>query len=881
MAPLTDNQLLRGALWYAQNLGWKVLPVWGIRPDGKCSCGKAHSSPKDIGKHAILTGRHEDVASSDSDKITEWWTQWPDANIGIWAKGSNIFTVDIDPRSGGDIDFARLEELVDGEIFPTITQITGDYPTRAGKRRGQHLVYQCPPGYTFPPNLKGLNLNGIDIKHNGYFLVYPSKHITGVTYEWEAGKAPWEVGVNQPGQKLLDYVAKESIVFQGTRVASGDLDRGTSARGNWDFLDKVELPHGDKNDLAEMAANGIHEGGRAVGVYRLAIHYANKYGTDEADIEHIISTLQKYNYEKISPPLEPDELMRQITKGISFVQRNPMPKFQVSAGFREKSEIFKAKTNAAKAMAATSTTTAPQESQSSSAYRPTSTSDRDDWALDSDVMMDTVPMALDSDALDDEDGALPGQRSYSDTGNGRRFVDAFGNQVRYTPGLGWFVWNGQYWKPDAEDLHVRELVKKVPAMVANEAAAIEDSDMMKVAQKWATTSKTSSAQNNTVRMAQTDPRIGVPVDYWDKDPYLIGVANGVVDLKSGTLLQGRPDLHITRRCPVGYTPGLESLPRFQQFLDFATGYDKSYQKWLQRAMGYTLTGLNTLDVMFMMYGPPGSGKNVMVEALVKILGEQQYAFPLDSSVLAQGDGKSNQADMYFWAEMRGRRMIWVDELPESERIKENQVKKLTGSSLISARSPGEKPFTFESQGKLWVTTNHRPIITDDAMWRRIRPIPWTQVPAKPDPSLKAYLHDPEGGLPAILAWAVQGAIEVLNSPDPDPVGWCEQVQEAADMYRKNEDRLGLFLEEEFDQDVTGTLGIKELFGPYTVWCEGRGERPLSQIRFTNKLSERGLQITGSGNRAVVYGYKRRPLPDPSAPGISSINWNEILNSGNS
>lgn len=875
MAPLTDNQLLNGALWYAKNLGWKVLPVWGIRPDGKCACGKSHSAPKDIGKHAILSGRHEDVASSDPDTITGWWTQWPDANIGVWAKGSGIFTVDVDPRSGGDQDFGRLEELVDGEIFPTITANTGNYPVRGGKKRGQHLLYLAPSGYSFPPNLKGIGLNGIDIKHNGYFLVYPSKHITGVTYEWAPGKAPWEIGVNQPGQKLLDYVAKESVIFQGSKVASGDLSRGTSAKGNWDFLDKIDLPQGDKNDLAEMAAEGITEGGRAVGIYRLAIHYANKYGTDEADIEHIISTLQKYNYEKVVPPLEPDELMRQVTKGISFVQRNPMPKFQVSAGFREKATAFEKQVNAAKNLVSKPV----MQEKNTSAFMPTNTSDSDDWTLDNGTLLDTVPMALDADALDDEDGALVGQRSYSDTGNGRRFVDAFGQQVRYTPGLGWFVWNNKYWKPDAEDLNVRELAKKVPAMVANEAASVEDKDMMKAAQKWASTSKTSGAQSAAIRMAQTDPRIGVPVDYWDKDPYLIGVANGVVDLRTGTLLQGRPDLHITRRCPVGYTPGLEGLPRFQNFLDFATGYDKSYQKWLQRAMGYTLTGLNTLDVMFMMYGPPGSGKNVMVEALVKILGEQQYAFPLDSSVLAQGDGKSNQADMYFWAEMRGRRMIWVDELPESERIKENQVKKLTGSSLISARSPGEKPFTFESQGKLWVTTNHRPIITDDAMWRRIRPIPWTQVPATPDPSLKAYLHDPEGGLPAILAWAVQGAIEVLNSPEPDPVGWCAQVQEAAEMYRKNEDRIGLFLEEEFEQDVTGVIGIKELYAPYNVWCEGRGERPLSQIRFTNKLSERGLQITGSGNRAMVYGYKRRPLPDPSAPGISSIDWNSILHSG--
>lgn len=869
MAPLTENPLLKGALWYAQTLGWKILPVYGIRADGKCSCGKAHSSPKDIGKHAILSGSHEIVASSDPNVITEWWTQWPDANIGVWGKGSNIFTVDIDPRSGGDLSFARLEELVDGEIYPTVTQLTGNYPTRNGKRRGQHLIYSAPAGYSFPPNLKGLGLDGIDIKYNGYFLAYPSRHITGVTYEWAEGKAPWQVGINQPGQKLLDYVGKNSSVFGGgIKHVAGDLERGTGVRGQWDFVEKLELPKGDTNDLEVMAKDGIHEGSRAVGLYRLAIYYANKYGTESADIEHIISTLQKFNYEKVSPPLEPDELMRQVTKGIAFVQRNPMPKYELSSGFRERNQEFIETTLRARNVT--------KEVSPTFHAKPTSTPNTSEWEPDFDGPADNVPTALDADALDEENGGIVGGRSFSDLGNGRRFIDAFGGSVRYTPGLGWFVWNGKYWRPDAEDLNVREMVKRVPAIVASELATIEDKDVIKAGSKWASQSKTAGSQAAALRMSQTDPRIGVRVDYWDKDPNMLGVANGVIDLRTGELHSGRPDLHITRRCPVGYTPGLESLPRFQQFLDYATGYDRSYQKWLQRAIGYTITGLNTLDVLFLMYGPSGSGKNVMVEAIVKLLGEQQYAFPLDSSVLAQGDGRSNQADMYFWAEMRGRRMIWVDELPESERIKENQVKKITGSSLISARSPGEKPFTFESQGKLWITTNHRPIITDDAMWRRIRPIPWTNVPVKPDPSLKAYLHDPEGGLPAILAWAVLGAMEVLNSPEPDPVGWCQQVQEAAEMYRKNEDRLGLFLEEEFDQDVTAALNIKDLYAPYKVWSEGRGEGTLSQIRFTNKLAERGLQITGSGNRAIVYGYKRKPLPDPSDPSVSTINWTEIL-----
>jgi putative DNA primase/helicase len=199
-------------------------------------------------------------------------------------------------------------------------------------------------------------------------------------------------------------------------------------------------------------------------------------------------------------------------------------------------------------------------------------------------------------------------------------------------------------------------------------------------------------------------------------------------------------------------------------------------------------------------------------------------------------------------------MVWVDELPESERIKENAVKKLTGSSEISARSPGEQPFTFQSQAKLWISTNHRPIITDDAMWRRIRPIPFDRVPEVMDPGLKEYIFDPEGALPAVLAWAVEGAMKILNSKEIDALGWCTRVKESAEVYRKNEDRIGIFLHEELVAGATEHTTMKTIFSVYRVWAEDRGERPMTQIAFTRKLNERGINIEGTGSQAIVRGY---------------------------
>jgi putative DNA primase/helicase len=512
----------------------------------------------------------------------------------------------------------------------------------------------------------------------------------------------------------------------------------------------------------------------------------------------------------------------------------------------------------------------PQEHQPTTSLRGQAIMDaiHDGKSISQAFSSTNLNIPKDIDAVSAEDGGSEFQRSLSDIGNGRRLVDTFKDVIRYTEGLGWFHWNNGYWTPDPEELDIRELTKRIPPMIASETVYYsDDANKQNEIVKWAAQSKSLARIRSAIDTANSDPRILVPVEHWDRDENLLGVKNGVVDLRTGELLQNRPDLFITRRAPVGYIRG-EKNTRWEQFLDYATGGDKELQDWLQRAAGYSLTGSRKYDIMFLVYGPPGSGKNTFVEALVKCLGTKQYAWPLDSSILAQNDGKASGQDLYHWAELRGRRVVWVDELPDSERMKENSVKRLTGSSEISARSPGEKPFTFESKAKLWVSTNHRPIITDDAMWRRIRPIPFIHVPENPDPDLKEYIFNPEGALTAVLSWAVEGAIKLLGSSSRDGLGWCRAVSEAAEIYRKNEDRIGLFLSEETNENEGHSVSVKDLYTTYRIWSEDRGERPMTQVAFDRKLRDRNLPVVGSGSRAIVNGRSQVPRIVPSG----EVDW---------
>ena len=847
---LATNRLGPAAEWYAAH-DWRVMPCYGIS-NGRCTCNGVHAEPKDVGKHPSIAEWNVN-ATNEADAVRRWWSDAPENNVSVFCRPSGFFVIDIDPRSGGPDSFEKFESLVEGALPPTVEAITGTYSMGGKNIRGRHLFYKCDESEQLVGNLKKSGLGGIDIKHNGYVLIAPSRHFSGVCYDWVPGKAPWEIEMATAPEELLVALRKRG---KSSSTSVGD--------GDWGFLDGIEWS-GARVDVDRLLTEGIDEGSRAVDIYSLTCALANKFQVNTEAGKLAVETMMiRFNAEKVRPPLPlegPGGLLMHVHRAIQFVIDNPKTE-RLWPGLQEwanksqeesRTMLEKAKVNAAPT----------NERRHVEPVRGASGSGITRSVEDNDSLANTntysnIDVPLDIDSLTEAEGGEPGKRSLTDVGNGRRLVDSFGPSIRYTPGLGWFHWDGGYWKPDVESLEMRELSKKLAPIVASEVVHyLDDADKQSEVIKWAQQAKSNARIAPAIESANSDPRVVIDVDRWDCDATLIGCLNGVIDLRTGELLKGRPDLHITRRAPVAYNPGIRNV-RWEQFIDFATGGDKELQEWLQKAAGYSLTGLRTYDIMFLVYGPPGSGKNTMVEALVKAMGTSQYAWPLDSSILAQGDGQAHGSDLYHWAELRGRRMVWVDELPESERLKENSVKKLTGSSEISARSPGEKPFTFQSQAKLWITTNHRPIINDDAMWRRIRPIPLGHVPENPDPDLKHYIFDPEGALPAVLSWAVEGAIKLLGSSARDALGWCTAVSEAAEIYRKNEDRLGFFLTEETKEMEHTTTPIKSLYAVYRVWSEERGERPMTQIAFQRKLSDRGLPMNGHGSRAEVLGRMLMP-----------------------
>lgn len=885
----------KATAWYASN-SWEILPCHGI-VNGRCTCGQSHMESKDIGKHPAINAWNVE-STSDIAKVSTWWETNPEYNIGVNCKASGFFVIDIDPRSGGDTAYDKFEAYVEGALPPTVEATTGQYEVNGKIIRGRHLFYKCSKNEDLIGNLSKLGFKGIDVKHNGYVLIAPSRHFSGVTYEWVEGREPWTIPMVEAPEELLTPLRKNKRIFNNNKYQTAD----------WDSL--LEGPISEGVDVEGILKDGIDEGERAIKLYALACSLATKLPVNtQIGHDSLIALMIRFNGENVRPPMAVDgtnSVVMHTERAIKFVLENPLtnsvyPKATEHALLMvENTKREKESKN--KELTALTGVVAPIENShqdSDSDY------DKDIYTRSGTVGGNVVRSLdkgnsiqeastnvnigdiLDLDAIAPEDMGIDIndveydengdvivkaiRRSFTDTGNGRRLIDAFQHGIRYTPGLGWFTWTGSYWRPDTENLHMQELSKRLGTLVATEVKA-HPVEAHTQAIAWSNQAKSEGRLVAATKNATSDPRILVDAERWDENPNLVGTLNGVVDLRTGELKRGDRNLFITKRAPVSYTRGLTNM-RWQHFLDFATDGDKEFQDWIQRAVGYSMSGHNQYDLLFLVYGPAGSGKNTLVESIVKCLGSSQYAYAMDSGILADSGMSNHNTDLYHWAEMRGRRLAWADELPDNERLKENAVKKLTGSEEITARSPGGKPFTFKSQIKVWITTNHRPIITDDAMWRRIRPVPMLKIPEHSDPTLKEYLFDPEGGLPAIFSWAVEGAIKVLGSNQRDGLGWCKVVSEAAEMYRRNEDRIALFLDEETIKAEGTSVLVKGLFLHYRNWSEDRGEKPLTQIGFDRKLRERNLKVEGSGASAVLHGMYKAPAPVPTSI-AGDINWVE-------
>jgi len=434
---------------------------------------------------------------------------------------------------------------------------------------------------------------------------------------------------------------------------------------------------------------------------------------------------------------------------------------------------------------------------------------------------------------------------FSDDEIAERFTHRYTDELRHVAAWGrWLRYDGQVWHFD-ETHEVFDLARGV----CRDIAAMAEKGNRK---RSLASAKTVAAVE---RLAKADRRHAATVEQWDADPNLLNTPSGVVDLRTGEVRPHRRDDHMTKITAVGPSDG--DCPRWHQFLDTVTAGDAELQRYLKRVVGYALTGSTREHALFFVHGRGGNGKSVFLNTVSQVLGEYHRTAPMDTFTAAHGERHPTEL-----AQLRGARMVTAVETEEGRRWAESRIKALTGGDPISARFMRQDFFTFTPQFKLVVAGNHKPQLrnVDDAMRRRIHLIPFTvRIPEdQRDDDLPEKLR---AEWPAILGWAIEGAVEwgMMGLQPP------ETVRAATQTYLEEEDALSQWISERCHVDANASAPLSELFASWKAWADAASEFIGSQKRFSQSLESKGYQRTRlHGGKTGFYGLRPTPI-EPEQP----------------
>jgi len=449
-------------------------------------------------------------------------------------------------------------------------------------------------------------------------------------------------------------------------------------------------------------------------------------------------------------------------------------------------------------------------------------------------------------------------RTLTDTGNAERLVDQHGDFIRWCSGLDWLTWDGRRWEKDGKR-RVYSMAKRTVRRIYGESETVDDPDVRKAIAKHATRSESAGAREAMVSLARSENRVAVDVSELDSDPWLLNVMNGTLDLKSGRLLPHDSKLLITKLAPVRYVP-TATAPTWLAFLERVLP-DPEVRAFVQRFIGYCLTGVIREHVLPVFYGHGANGKTTLLEAVREALGD--YAVQASPLLLMAKTSDQHPTDRMT---LLGRRLAVCSETEADRAFAEVLLKQLTGGDTINARFMRCDEINFKPTHKLVLATNHRPKVKDtsEGIWRRLLLVPFnvTIPEAERDATLAERLRLEATG---ILTWAVEGCRAWQRDGLKPPAA----VRDATLEYRLSEDVIGQFIADHCyvtpGQADTVRARAGDLFAAFKVWCSETGTPETSQKVFGIAMLEKGFGRTKDRRGAVTYIGIRLKMPSELEP----------------
>jgi putative DNA primase/helicase len=335
-----------------------------------------------------------------------------------------------------------------------------------------------------------------------------------------------------------------------------------------------------------------------------------------------------------------------------------------------------------------------------------------------------------------------------------------------------------------------------------------------------------------VEAASVIKALNISSDGLDRNPWLLGVKNGTIDVTTGEFREHRQEDMITKTANAEYN-GQADCPLWKQFIREIMDYKADVITFVQTVAGWALTGDISEQTMFILYGSGANGKSTFLNTIMYLLGDYAIATPTETFMRKNGDQYTNDI-----ARLRGTRFVTTTEAEQGRRLSEPLIKKITGNDQMTARFLYGEYFNFTPTFKIFMATNHKPVIkgTDHGIWRRIKLIPFTtRIPEeKQDKHLELKLREEAGG---ILNWLLEGTARWKREGLKVPAA----ILNATDEYRGEMDVIGNFLKECCIQKPEASIRIRELFKAYQDWCDENNEHAVSERFFGLRLKEMGFE----------------------------------------
>ncbi len=465
-----------------------------------------------------------------------------------------------------------------------------------------------------------------------------------------------------------------------------------------------------------------------------------------------------------------------------------------------------------------------------------------------------TPALSDSEAIRCLDSAwkfepdkLDTDKHLTELGNAKRLTEQHGDDIRYvTEFKKWLYWDGMRWCFD-EDGHTYRLTKDTVLSIYEEATKENDMNRRRDISQHAMKSESRYAIDAAVKLAETEAGIPISQSQLDQDNLLLGVNNGVVNLRTGGLLLNNKKDFITQKAFVDYMPEAK-CPLWMSFLEQVTNNDQGLVDYLKRIVGYSLTGNTSEQILFFFHGFGSNGKGVFIDTIETLMGD--YAKKTSVTTL-MSKGKTGADDNL--ARLRGSRYVTTTETEEYTMFNESLLKTLTGEDIITARKLYGNTFQYKPSFKLWIVGNHKPFIKGDdyGIWRRIRLIPFevTITKEERDGKLREKLKTE---LPGILNWAIEGCIQWQEEGLITP----QKVENATKEYKSDMDIIKSWMDDCCDPgaDAYSESTARELYDSFRQWSQDNGERyVMNQRQFSMKLQEHGFEKKHTRKGSVYLG----------------------------